>query len=49
MEEKKELNPDKEIAGVSISLIQARLNQGYSLEEALTSLRRTQVEEIIRK
>lgn len=49
MEEEKELNPNKEIAGVSISLIQERLNQGYSLEEAFTSLRRTQVEDIAGK
>lgn len=44
MEEEK-VNKNKEIAGVSISLIRERLSQGYSLEEAFTSLRRTQVEE----
>ena len=43
--EEKEINQNKEISGVSVSLIQKRLNQGYSLEEALTSLRKTQVEE----
>lgn len=35
----------KEIAGVDIRLIKERLTKGYSLEEAFTSLRRTNRDE----
>lgn len=35
----------REIAGVDIRLIQRRINMGYSLEEAFTSLRRTDRDE----
>ena len=40
-----EENKVNEISGVDIKLIKERLNKGYSIEEAFTSLRKTFPEE----